>query len=133
MNENAISVKGERKLTKGELIVMMAKEELKNFIANQIPLIYKAFGWAEPDFSEGEDYIIPTGDLVNTIHVNVEVDGCYEDVEIAEIYLTLDGSIFMASEGGDELEFNADELGVDELAKAATSLERTYLKKVTEL
>jgi hypothetical protein len=138
LKESAVTVKKERKLTKGELIVKMAKEELKGFIAHQIPLLYKAFGWVEPDFSECEDYVVPTGDLLNTIYINVEVDNsyldvedrCYEDVEVAEIRLTLDGNVFVANEDGDEWEWK--ELSVEELADVATSLERTYIKKVTE-
>ena len=138
LKENAITAKEERKLTKGELIVKMAKEELKGFITHQIPLLYKAFDWVEPDFSEYEDYIVPTGDLVNTIHINVEADNsyldvedrCYEDVEVAEIHLTLDGNVFVANEDGNEWEWK--ELSVEELANVATSLERTYIKKVTE-
>ena len=138
LKENAITAKEERKLTKGELIVKMAKEELKGFITHQIPLLYKAFDWVEPDFSEYEDYIVPTGDLVNTIHINVEADNsyldvedrCYEDVEVAEIRRTLDGNVFVANEDGNEWEWK--ELSVEELANVATSLERTYIKKVTE-
>ena len=138
LKENAITAKEERKLTKGELIVKMAKEELKGFIAHQIPLLCKSFGWAEPDFSEYEDYVIPTGNLLNTIHINVEVDNycldaedrCYEDVEVKEIRLTLDGNVFVANEDGNEWEWK--ELSVEELANVATSLERTYIKKVTE-
>lgn len=138
LKENANTAKEERKLTKGELIVKMAKEELKGFIVHQIPLLYKAFDWVEPDFSEYEDYIVPTGDLLNTIHINVEVDNfyldvkdrCYEDVEVAEIRLTLDGNVFVANEDGNEWEWK--ELSVEELANVATSLECTYIKKVTE-
>lgn len=138
ISESAVTVKEERRLTKGELIVKMAKEELKDFIAYQIPLLYKAFGWAEPDFSEEEEYVIPTGDLTNSIHINVEVDNsyldvedrCYEDMEIAEIRLTLDGNIFLVNEDEDEWEW--EEVSVDELANVATALERTYIKKVTE-
>ena len=116
----------------------MAKEELKGFIAHQIPLLCKSFGWAEPDFSEYEDYVIPTGNLLNTIHINVEVDNycldaedrCYEDVEVKEIRLTLDGNVFVVNEDGNEWEWK--ELSVEELANVATSLERAYIKKVTE-
>lgn len=136
LKESAVTVKEERRLTKGELIVKMAKEELKGFIAYQIPLLYKAFGWAEPDFSEYEDYVVPTGYLLNTVYINVEVDNsyldvedrCYEDVEIAEIRLALDGNVFVVNEDGDEWEWK--ELSVEELADVATSLERTYIKKV---
>lgn len=132
-----IKIEKKRELTKGELIVAKAKQELKDFIAQEIPLLNTALDFPAPDFSEGEDYIIPTGDLVETIFINVEVDNSYlgveertyEDMEIAEIRLTLDGNVFVANEDG--YEWECDNLSVEELANVATSLQRTYNAKVT--
>lgn len=132
-----IKIEKKRELTKGELIVAKAKQELKDFIAQEIPLLNSAIGFPTPDFSEGEDYTIPTGDLVESIFINVEVDNSYlgveertyEDMEISEIRLTLDGNVFVANEDG--YEWECDNLSVEELANVATSLQRTYNAKVT--
>lgn len=130
-------IEKKRELTKGELIVAKAKQELKDFIVQEIPLLNSAIGFPTPDFSEGEDYTIPTGDLVESIFINVEVvhpyldleERTYEDMEIAEIRLTLDGNVFVANEDGYEWEWS--NLSVEELANVATSLQRTYNAKVT--
>lgn len=132
-----INIEKKRELTKGELIVAKAKQELKDFIVQEIPLLNSAIGFPTPDFSEGEDYTIPTGDLVESIFINVEVvhpyldleERTYEDMEIAEIRLTLDGNVFVANEDGYEWEWS--NLSVEELANVATSLQRTYNAKVT--
>lgn len=132
-----IKIEKKRELTKGELIVAKAKQELKDFIVQEIPLLNSAIGFPTPDFSEGEDYTIPTGDLVESIFINVEVvhpyldleERTYEDMEIAEIRLTLDGNVFVANEDGYEWEWS--NLSVEELANVATSLQRTYNAKVT--
>ena len=127
-----------KRLTHAKIVLDTAKQDLKNFIGLQIPMLYNAFGWDEPDFSEGEDYIVPTGDLLNTVYINVEVDNsyldvedrCYEGMEVAEIRLALDGNVFVANENGDE--FTWDELSVEELASIAEALELTYIKVSTE-
>ena len=132
-----IKIREKVELTKGELIVAKAKRELKDFIAHEIPLLNSALGFPTPDFTEEEDYVIPTGDLVESVFINIEVDNSYmgiedrtyEDTEIAEIRLTLDGNVFVANEDGDEWPW--DELSVEELANVATSLQRTYSAKVT--
>ena len=132
------NVKNESKLTVAEVIVNVAKKELKNFIVHQIPMLYKAFGWAEPNFAEEEEYVIPTGDLICAPYINVEVDNSYldvnertyEDVEIAEVRLTLDENVFLTNERGDE--WGWDEVTVDELAAVAKILERTYVDKLTK-
>ena len=112
------------KMTNGQMIVASTKKKLVNFIAFEIPLLYKKLHWAEPE--EGENYEVPTGDLVQSVFVNgayfVE-DRCYEDKEVEAIVLTPEGKIVICTED-DEIE--ALDITVDELAAVADAIERTY-------
>lgn len=132
-----IKIEKKRELTKGELVVAKAKQELKDFIAHEIPLLNLALDFPTPDFTKGEDYVIPASVLDESVFINVELDNScmgvedrtYEDTEIAEIRLALDGNVFVSNEDGDE--WPLDALSVEELANVATSLQRTYTAKVT--
>lgn len=132
-----IKIEKKRELTKGELVVAKAKQELKDFIANLIPLLNLALGFHTPDFTKGEDYVIPTSELAESVFINIEIDHSYlgvydravedrtlEDTEIAKIRLTVDGNVFVENEDGYKWSWNA--LSVEELANVATSLQRTY-------
>lgn len=133
-----IKIEKKMELTKGELVVAKAKQELKDFIAHEIPLLNLALDFPTPDFTKGEDYVIPTGVLNESIFINVEVDySCMgvedrtvEDTEIAEIRLAHDGNVFVSNEAGNEWTLNA--LSVEELANVASSLQRTYTEKVLQ-
>ena len=122
------------KNTIAENLVNELREKLKQHIAILVRRLYEKFGWADPDFSEKEDWVIPTGDLVGKIYINVEVDDsyldveerCYEDIEIAEVRVGLDGDTIVTNEDGDEW-YSAD-LSTDELAHIAKVLEKTYWK-----
>ena len=132
-----IKIKKKIEVTKGELIVAKAKRELKDFIAHEIPLLNSALGFPTPDFTEEEDYVIPTGDL-EPIYINVEVDrlvldledSVYEDMELAEIIVNpdeADGGVWVTNENGDE--WTSDEISVEELANIADAMERAYNRK----
>ena len=120
--------------TIAEQLVNELRRKLKEHILILVANLYDKFDWAEPDFKDGEDWAIPTGDLVEKIYINAEVDNsyldveerCYEDMEIAEIRVALDGDIIVANENGDE--WNSADLSTDELAHIAKVLEKTYLK-----
>ena len=115
--------------TMAKSIIAEAKNKLVGFICFEVPLLYKRFGWSEPE--EDEDYVIPAGDLCRTIRINVEVDNsyldvedrCYEDVEVAEIVVSRDGNVWVNTEDDGH---TADEISVEDLADVAEVLELTY-------
>lgn len=119
-------------MTKARNIIERAKKELVDFICYEIPLLYKKFGWYEPD--EDEDYIINSGDLCHSVTIKVETDNSYlgvnertfEDVEVAEIVLSKDGEVLI---GSTEDEFTINDISLNELANIADVLELTYNKK----
>lgn len=119
-------------MTKARDIIERAKKELVDFICYEVPLLYKKFGWYEPE--EEEDYIINGGDLCHSVTIKVETDNSYldvnertfEDVEVAEIVVSNDGEVLIGSE---EDEFTINDITLDELAKIADALEQTYNKK----
>lgn len=116
-------------MTNAEIIVNNARKALAEFINFEAPLLYKKFGWDEPE--KGDDYVIPTGDL-EPIFINVEVDNsyldveerCYENVEVAEVIVNPEEGIWVTNEDGDD--WTIDELSVEELAHIASAMERAY-------
>lgn len=118
-------------MTKAKSIIENARTELVKFIAFEVPLLYKKFGWAEPE--EGEDYSIPTGDLKKNVFINVEVYNSYLEVETAttekreieEIVVSREGEVWLIAE---EQNYTTDEVLVEELAAVAEALELTYIK-----
>lgn len=119
-------------MTKAEMIVAKAKKELVDFICYEAPLLYKKLDWEEPD--EGDDYSISTDYLCRDIHINVEVDNsyldiednCYERREVSEIVVSRDGEVWVNTELND---YTIDEISVEELADVAETLELTYNRK----
>jgi len=116
-------------------LVNELREKLKTHIGILIPKLYEGFGWPAPDFTEYEDWVIPTGDLGNPIYIKVAVhdtytldneEPCYTRVEIAEIVYALDGNVIVRNEDGDE--WLSTEISIDELATIASELEKTYWK-----
>lgn len=127
--KNEATITPIKRLTHAKIVLDTAKQDLKNFIGLQIPMLYNAFGWAKPNFTEYEDYVIPTGDIERVIGERIILgDVCF--FEIAEIRLALDENVIFANENGDELTW--DELSVEELASIAEALELTYIKVSTE-
>ena len=122
------------KTTITDNLVAELREKLKTHIAMLVPKLYEKFGWAKPDLEEEEDWVIPTGYLENKIYINVEVDNsyldvedrCYEDREMSEVVVALDGNVIVRDE--DDGEWFFDELSTDEVARIANSLEKTYWK-----
>ena len=122
------------KTTITDNLVSELREKLKTHIAMLVPKLYEKFGWAKPDFEEEEDWAIPTGYLEEKIYINVEVDNsyldveerCYEDREMSEVVVALDGNVIVRDE--DEGEWFFDELSTDEVARIANSLEKTFWK-----
>ena len=58
-------------------------------------------------------------------YLDVE-DRCYEDREMSEVVVALDGNVIVRDE--DDGEWFFDELSTDEVARIANSLEKTYWK-----
>ena len=121
-------------MTKAKSIIENARTELVKFIAFEVPLLYKKFGWAEPE--EGEDYSIPTGDLKKKVFINVEVYTSYlpslkvetattEKREIEEVVVSRDGEVWLIAKGQN---YTIDEVFMEELAAVAEALELTYIK-----
>lgn len=116
-------------MTKGQTIIAEAKKKLIDFIVFEAPLLYKKFDWELDD--EDDCYIIPTGDL-ESLYINVEVDGMYLDIEdrvyenreIAEIVVDPEEGVWLNDEDGNE--WTADEVSLEELANIADAFERAY-------
>lgn len=120
-------------MKKADTIIARAKKEIVDFICFEAPLLYKKFGWAEPE--DGDNYSITTGDLGRKLHINVEVDNsyldiedtCFEKREVAEINVnTTDGEMWVCTEDDD---YTIDEVSIEELAAIANAMEETYEKK----
>ncbi len=114
-------------MTKAKSIIENARTELVKFIAFEVPLLYKKFGWAEPE--EGEDYSISTGDFF----ITVDVDNSYlgvetattEKREIEEVVVSREGKVWLIA--GEE-NYTTDHVLIEELAAVAEALELTYIK-----
>ena len=127
-----VVIKKENIMTKAKFIVEKARKDLVDFIAYEAKLLFKKFGWVEPE--EGEDYSITTGDLKKDIFITVEVDNSYLDVEdactekrgIEEIVVSEQGEVWFIEEEGKD--WTPDEISIEELAAIADTLEETYNK-----
>lgn len=137
LKESAQTAKEPKHVLKAVMILDNAREEIRKFIAYQIPLLYTAFGWDTPNFSEDEEYVISTGDLPIQLAFKTEVDNsylraeerCYETVEVAEIVLSLDGTVHFNDEDG-RIDWEYDEISIEELAAAADALELAYINTI---
>lgn len=115
-----------------------ARKRIKDFVAFEIPLLYKAIFGTTPNFEDDEEWRICTGDLEGGVYINIEVDNSYLDVEdriyerreIAEIACALDGSIYLYDEGGND--WNADEISLEELTEISNKLEQAYIKHLNK-
>lgn len=127
-----VVIKKENIMTKAKFIVEKARKDLVDFIAYEAKLLFKKFGWVEPE--EGEDYSITTGDLKKDIFITVDVDNSYLDVEdactekrgIEEIVVSEQGEVWFIEEEGKD--WTPDEISIEELAAIADTLEETYNK-----
>ena len=120
-------------MTIAETIVKSARATIAQFITHEAVMLYKKFGWDEPE--EGGEYEIPTGDLGEPIFIKVEVDNSYLDVEestyeyveVAAIIVNPEEGIWVVNEDGND--WTIDELSVEEIERIASVMERAYNRK----
>ena len=125
----------DKKPTKAEIILQEARKDIKRFIAWEIPMLYKTIFGNTPDFGDGEEWTISTGDI-GDIFIYVrdvstpysEEDKVYTKVEIAEIIMALDGSIILRDEDGNE--WDDMDITLEELATVSDKIEKAYNKLI---
>ena len=119
---------------KGTDIINDARAKLKSFIEFEVRNVYLLLCGQEPNFEEGEEYVLD----IEGLTISVEVDNSYLDVEdrvfenrsITEIHLSLDGNLFLVPYGDDDTEIEWTDLSTDEVAALANVLENQYLQIV---
>ena len=118
---------------KGTDIINDARKKLVDFIVFEVRNIYLLLNGQEPNFEEGEEYVLD----IEGLTIKVEVDNSYLDVEdiimenrtITEVRVSLDGSIsLVAYEDDTEIEWK--DISTDELVGLANVLENQYLNIV---
>lgn len=118
---------------KGTDIINDARKKLVDFIVFEVRNIYFLLNGQEPNFEEGEEYVLD----IEGFTIKVEVDDSYLDVEdtimenrtITEVRVSLDGNVFLVGYG-DDTEIEWKEISTDELAGLANVLENQYLNIV---
>ena len=118
---------------KGTDIINVAREKLVSFIVFEVHNIYLLLNGQEPNFEEGEEYVLD----IEGFTIKVEVDDSYLDVEdtimenrtITEVRVSLDGNIFLVPYE-DDTEIEWKEISTDELVGLANVLENQYLNIV---
>lgn len=118
---------------KGTDIINDARKKLVDFIAFEVRNIYLLLNGQEPNFEEGEEYVLD----IEGLTIKVEVDNSYLDVEdtimenrtITEVHVSLDGNVFLVPYE-DDTEIEWKEISTDELVGLANVLENQYLNIV---
>ena len=118
---------------KGTDIINVAREKLVDFIIFEVHNIYLLLNGQEPNFEEGEEYVLD----IEGLTIKVEVDDSYLDVEdtimenrtITEVRVSLDGNIFLVAYE-DDTEIEWKDISTDELVGLANILENQYLNIV---
>ena len=118
---------------KGTDIINDARKKLVDFIAFEVRSIYLLLNGQEPNFEEGEEYVLD----IEGFTIKVEVDDSYLDVEdtimenrtITEVRVSLDGNIFLVAYE-DDTEIEWKDISTDELVGLANILENQYLNIV---
>jgi len=109
-----------------------ALNEIKGFALFEAQLLYGAIYGRQPNYAEDEELCICTGDLKRNISINVSTETdygiCYESVDIAEIIVSIDGTIIVRNEDGDE--WNDSELSFDEIVNIVDAIQEAYNEKV---
>lgn len=120
--------------TIGEIILEKAREEIKEHIRHKLGLFYYLIYGDMPNYGEGEDVRVCTGDLED-VFVYVDTNSVYDmndivkqRVEIVELGFCLDGTVLLWNENGDE--WTDKDVSVEDLAKIASMLERCYKKRM---
>ena len=118
---------------KGTDIINDARKKLVDFIVFEVRNIYFLLNGQEPNFEEGEEYVLD----IEGLTIKVEVDDSYLDVEdtimenrtITEVRVSLDGNIFLVAYE-DDTEIEWKDISTDELVGLANVLENQYLNIV---
>ena len=118
---------------KGTDIINDARKKLVDFIVFEVRNIYFLLNGQEPNFEEGEEYVLD----IEGFTIKVEVDNSYLDVEdtimenrtITEVRVSLDGNIFLVAYE-DDTEIEWKDISTDELVGLANVLENQYLNIV---
>lgn len=115
-------------------IINFARTRIKFYIAFDIYLLYKAFGYENPNFEEGEDWEITDEELVREVTIGVVVtntDGTdsIEYRHVTKVKVTLDENIFVETEG-DDTEIEWERISTDELVDLAGAIQETYFQKI---
>lgn len=110
-----------------------ALNEIKGFALFEAQLLYGVIYGRQPNYAEDEELSICTGDLKRNISINVATETdygkCYELVDIAEIIVSIDGTIIVHNEDGDE--WGDSELSFDEIVNIVDAIQEAYNEKVT--
>lgn len=105
-----------------------ALNEIEHFALFEAQLLYKAIYGREPNYAEDEELCICTGDLKRNVSINVATETdygkCYELVEIAEIIVSIDRTIIVRNEDGDE--WDDSELSFDEIVNIVDAIQEAY-------
>ena len=118
---------------KGTDIINDARKKLVDFIVFEVRNIYFLLNGQEPNFEEGEEYVLD----IEGLTIKVEVDNSYLDVEdiimenrtITEVHVSLDGNVFLVPYE-DDTEIEWRDVSTDELVGLANVLENQYLNIV---
>ena len=118
---------------KGTDIINDARKKLVDFIVFEVRNIYFLLNGQEPNFEEGEEYVLD----IEGFTIKVEVDDSYLDVEdtimenrtITEVRVSLDGNVFLVGYE-DDTEIEWKDISTDELVGLANVLENQYLNIV---
>ena len=103
-----------------------ALNEIKSFALFEARLLYKAIYGREPNYGEDEELCICTGDLKRNISINVstDFDRYNELVDIAEVIVSIDRTIIVRNEDGDE--WDDSELSFDEIVNIVDAIQEAY-------
>ena len=113
----------------GEIILEKAREEIKEHIRHKLSLLYYLIYGDMPNYGEGEDVRVCTGDLED-VFIYVDTDSAdmnnivKQRVEIVELGFCLDGTVLLWNENGDE--WTDRDVSIEDLAKIASMLERRW-------
>lgn len=115
-----------------------ALNEIKAFAFYEAELLYKLIYGNTPNYEDEEELCICTGDLKRKIFIKVATDCSYNDtdeadfvcVEISKIIVSVDGTIIVRNEDGDE--WDDSEISFDEIVNIVDALQEAYNAKIKE-
>lgn len=120
----------------GEIILEKAREEIKEHIRHKLSLLYYLIYGDMPNYGESEDVRVCTGDLED-VFIYVDTDSAdmnnivKQRVEIVELGFSLDGTVLLWNENGDE--WTDRDVSIEDLAKIASMLERRWSAAIKSL